>query len=253
MTKEANGPFDMHKLIHEIIIIYSSDPVNFEKRIEDYLMTVLDQDDLDTRISRLNELFKHFESKADSESNTAKSERENISKLINLLLNNAVSRDEITDEVIQKLTDGLNSIFNSLNSLVKDIDCSLYGSEIVGMTIRGRIGSLIEGEENASIIESYLDRINESFFIAYDSFYAASRSIFEEILDEMEEALTTAKKQKRFLPSMTMSKQIDILIQRLSKYRNFLDENSDPSFKSVLYKRFEKECYKTFMRKGGER
>ena len=253
MTEAVSITLDKHRLINEIMMIYASDPENSEKKIEDYLTAVLDHDVSDSGASKLDELFKHFEAQAESKDNTTEAEKENISKLISLLLNNTVNHEEfLSDEVIQKLTDGLNSIFNHLNSLVRDIDCSLYGSELVGMTIRGRIGSLIEGEENVSIIESYLDRIKGSFFTAYDSFYGASHSIFEELLDEMEEILTTTKKQKRFLPSMRMSKQLDSLMKRLSEYRKFLDENSDPSFKTVLYRQFEKECYKTFMRKGDQ-
>jgi hypothetical protein len=109
------------------------------------------------------------------------------SRVFSLLLGKKVSRADLSStELLERLADSLNTVFDSLNQLVGVINTTLTGQGTGEQTIRQVIGGHVEGAEQAKSLESYLGQIKKAFLVAQEAFKKAARAKVNQMLDELD-------------------------------------------------------------------
>ncbi|PID40369.1 MAG: hypothetical protein CR984_03580, partial [Proteobacteria bacterium] len=144
-------------------------PINAEA-VEAHLDEQLAGIDLPDRISVLESIL---QKKNDSCRPAARGDNDEaiLTKVCSLLLGRPVSIDDLnSSELLEKLAESLNTIFNSLNQLISVINITLSGEESSEQTIRQVISFRLAGEGQGRSLETYLGQISNAFLTSQQSF-----------------------------------------------------------------------------------
>ncbi|MBW2108070.1 MAG: hypothetical protein JRI36_05310 [Deltaproteobacteria bacterium] len=108
-------------------------------------------------------------------------------QVFSLLLGREVSREDLSSaELLEKLAESLNTVFDMLNELVGVINMTLTGRGTGEETIRQVIGFQIEGQQRKQSLQSYLGQIKAAFLVAQQAYQKAARQKVQQILDELD-------------------------------------------------------------------
>ncbi len=148
-------------------------------------------------------------------------------------------------EVLNGLSQSLNTVFNSLNDLILVIQSTLGRSSEVE-TIRSFIVShLGEGKQ----LEAYLNQIKEAFLVAHRAFEEATRVKFQQALEELDpNAIEASSEGGLKIGPLRRAEHFDIYkarFQRVSRWFN------SERFSEELTREFEKICQRIYANKGG--
>jgi hypothetical protein len=127
----------------------------------------------------------------------SETDEEVLTRVCSLLLGRKVSMDDLSSsELLEKLAESLNTIFNTLNQLISVINMTFTGEGSPEQTIRQVIGFRLEGEGQGSSLETYLGQISNAFLTSQQSFkeaaYAKVRQVLR-VLDPEQLAAEVAK------------------------------------------------------------
>jgi hypothetical protein len=164
-----------------------------------------------------------------------------LTQLFSLILGNRVTKADLSSaEVLQRLAESLNAIFDSLNKLVSVIKRILLGEDTTDETIRQVIGIHLEGEDQINSLESYLGQISKAFLLSQKAFSAAAYNIVDQILQELdpEKISQQAGSGLRFGP-LRKAEFYDIYEQNMKKCRKWFNSGR---FKRDLQREFENYC-----------
>jgi len=186
-----NNQISIEQITTEIRKIYKSDCLQAENLIETYLEKRLKEFSDSKKLTLLEKLTTEF----NAEFNTGVSSRYNglnideevLPRLFSLLLGKKVSLADLSStELLQKLAESLNTIFDTLNQVVGVINTTFLGECTGDETIRQVIGFHLEGGESHSrSLESYLGQIKKAFLIAQQAFKEAAHTEMSELLHEL--------------------------------------------------------------------
>jgi hypothetical protein len=177
----------MQKLVDEIRQIYATDHLQAEAGIETYLETRLRSFPLNKKIALLEKLTKEFNDSPANDATDATIEDEVLSRLFSLVLGGKVANFDISSaELLQRLAESLNTIFDKLNQLVGLINSTFHGQTSGEETIRQVIGFHLESEEQLKSLESYLGQINNAFLLTREAFKKAATKTVSTILSELD-------------------------------------------------------------------
>lgn len=110
-----------------------------------------------------------------------------LSRVFSLLLGLEVSREDLSSaELLEKLAESLNTVFDMLNELVGVINMTLTGRGAGEETIRQVIGFQIEGQQRTQSLQAYLGQIKTAFLVAQQAYQRAARQKVRQILDELD-------------------------------------------------------------------
>ena len=89
-----------------------------------------------------------------------------MTRMFGLLLGRSVAPDDLTStELLGRMAESLNTIFDSLNQLISVINMSFTGNAETGdQTIRQFIGFHLEGDDQTKPLEEYLGTDQQGFF-----------------------------------------------------------------------------------------
>lgn len=222
--------------------IHGQDPERSETAIEDFLGSELKDLDRNERLQVIGQLMKVFPSAARS---TAQgSDNDLMDRLVPMLLGIGISgRDLGTSEIIHRLADSLNTIFNMLNDLIHLINSTLGGGSVGEETIRHIIGGSLEAEGKVQSIEEYLGQIRKAFLTAQQSSKEAARTVAGQILAEldpkdMESSITGFK-----IGPMKKAEAYELFEEKYNKVKKWYDSER---FLLDFLRQFEKNCQKSF-------
>ncbi len=230
------------ELARKIRDIYDSDHLEAEKNIENTLSEKLGHLPDDTRYGMLKELINEFKEEK-YEINSDETFNEDIlPKLCSLMLGgDVVIRDISSDELVRKLADSLNIIFNALNELVGLIDMNLYGGGQAGQeTIRHMIGSHIQNEKKAMTLEKYIEKIKKSFLDSQKAFQNSVHVKIREMLDEIDPEKLGDGKKKGFGP-FQKAEMFKAYEQKFQTLKSWYESGR---FMEDFLREFEKNCIK---------
>jgi len=179
---------DSGSLDNDIRRIYEGAGAGAESAIEAFLAEKLGALSVNQRLAALENLKKRFGAgtRGDSGDGGARDD-EVLSKVFSLLLGRNVSRADFSSaELLERLAQSLNTIFDTLNQLVGVINTTLTGQGTGEATIRQVIGGHVEGEDQAKSLESYLGQIKKAFLVAQDAFKKAAHGKVNQILKELD-------------------------------------------------------------------
>jgi hypothetical protein len=118
---------------------------------------------------------------------TGETDEEVLTRVCSLLLGRKVSMDDLSSsELLEKLAESLNTIFNTLNQLISVINMTFTGEGSPEQTIRQVIGFRLEGEGQGNSLETYLDQISNAFLTAQQSFKEAAYAKVKQVLSVLD-------------------------------------------------------------------
>ncbi len=234
-------------LTEDILRIYQSNPTRAERLLEDYLEESLKDYPLSEKIAILEDLLRQFELPPSREiRKEVPLESKEFSRLFSLLFGERISEIDLSSpELLEKLAQSLNTIFDSLNEVIQVINQALLGRKPELETIRHIIGSQLEGgEERGGSLQNYLSRIKEAFLLAHKAFQEAAHTKVAEILKEFypESLESEGMKGLRFGPF----RKAELFERYREKYQSFKKWFDSGRFDEELLREFEKICQKRY-------
>jgi hypothetical protein len=240
-----NSPVSIERLTDEVRTIYQSDPVKAERVMEAYLKETLREHSPDERITLLEELARQFEGVPAPMVQDVFLESKEFSRLFSLLLGEKVSAPDLSStELLDKLALSLNTIFDTLNEMIRVIDTALLGKKPELETIRHIIGSHLEGETQSKSLQNYLARIQEAFLISHKAFQEAAQAKFGEILKELGPERFESEPMGRL--KIGPFRKAELFEMYKEKFQTFKKWFESGRFKEELLREFEKACQRLY-------
>lgn len=182
-----SNPISIDRLSNEIRNVYLQDKNQAEKQIELLLSKRLKNLSDSDRLNVLEKVVAEFDNTAHKETGDLRLEDRVMVRISSLLLGRDFSGEDLTStELLQRLAESLNTIFDSLNRLIGVINRTLLGEHSKEQTIRTIIGFHLEGEGPGKPLESYIGQINNAFLTAQRAFKQAAQIIVGKILREID-------------------------------------------------------------------
>ena len=176
---------------------------------------------------------------------TGETDEEVLTRVCSLLLGRKVSMDDLSSsELLEKLAESLNTIFNTLNQLISVINMTFTGEGSPEQTIRQVIGFRLEGEGQGNSLETYLDQISNAFLTSQQSFKEAAYAKVKQVLSVLDPEQVAAEVGKglKFGP-MKKAEMFEIYEERFGKIQKWF---SSGRFMEDFLREFEKNCQTKF-------
>ena len=232
-------------LADEIRTIYKSDLARAETLVETYIQQRWKDHPRAEKIALIEKLLHQFEVSNPQRRPDFSLEREEFSRFFSLLLGKKVSTADLSSaELLEKLAQSFNTIFNTLNQIVGVIHATLLGKKEELETIRHIIGSHLEGEGGTDSLQSYLDQIQKAFLVAHQALKQAAHAKTSEILMELDpnHFETAAGGGFKFGP-LRKAELFEIYKEKYSKCKGWFESGR---FMEELLREFEKTCQRLY-------
>jgi len=236
-----NDQLPLAEMTHEIRKIYSMDSRQAEERIATYMQEQLGSLSATEKISILEKLTAQFDTSAAGSADRACLDDEVLTRLFSLVLGDKVSSVDLSSaDLLQRLAESLNTIFNALNKLVAVIDATLLGKDRGENTIRQVIGFHLEGQDQTKSLESYLGQINKAFLLAQQASKNAAYQLVGKILQELDpEKISQEAGGGLKFGLMRKAELYDVLEQEMKKCRQWYESGR---IMADFQREFEKYC-----------
>ncbi|NIO06015.1 MAG: hypothetical protein GTN74_15875 [Proteobacteria bacterium] len=174
-------------------------------------------------------------------------DREILARVFSFLLGKKVSQADLSSaELLKRLADSLNTIFDMLNQLVSVINTTFLGQREGIETIRQMIGFHLEGENQLRSLESYLGQINKAFLTAQQAFKIAAEKKVREILVELDPERIAASAGGGFkLGRLRKADRFELHVDKFKAFENWFNSGR---FMEELLREFENNCQRLFLR-----
>jgi hypothetical protein len=230
------------ELAHEIRQIYGSNPLQAESAIERFLikrLATLSDNEKKSFLTSLAAIFHTPERDKTPENGT---EEAVFTGIFSLLLGKEVSNENLSaPEIMERLSESLNTIFVTLNRLVQNINATLLGGNTDEQTIRHVIGSRLEDQAPQVSLEEYLGRIDKAFFISHQAFKQAAHTLVLKMLREIdpEKIAAEAGQGLKFGP-LKKAEYFGIYETKFSTLKTWFESGR---FMEDLLREFEYNCH----------
>mgnify|MGYP001470717295 CR=1 FL=1 len=176
----------------------------------------------------------------------ANADNEVLTRVVGLLLGRKVTPDDLSsEEMLRRLAQSLNTIFNALNQLVRVINATLSGGD-GEQTIRQFIGEHLEGEDQTQSLEAYLGRINDAFLASQEAFKKAVTAKVGQIMQAIDPEKVAAERSGGLkIGPLRKAEDFDILKEKIDRIKRWYDSGR---FMEDFLREFEKHC-QAFSRK----
>jgi hypothetical protein len=219
--------------------IYEADPDNAHRRIESMLTSRLSDFPLHESRVAMQKLIEHFRL---PQTENATMESEVMTRVFSLLLGRKVAQDDLTSaELLGRLAQSLNTIFDALNKLISVINMS-FSDEDTGedQTIRQFIGFHLEGEDQTQSLEDYLGQISQAFLNTHEAFKKAAHKQVQRILLALDmEQVEKARSSGLKIGPLRKAEDYQILKEKIDRIRKWFESGRSTE---DLLREFEKNC-----------
>jgi hypothetical protein len=233
-------------LAESVRAAYRSDPAGAAARIERMLGEKLAGASPEERIAAVREIRGRCGSSRPSTGPTpAGNVAQEWARLAALLLGDRVDTAKLPPgELSEKLAGSLNTVFDSLNAIVGEINAKLLGKKEELETIRFIIGSDLGGWKASSSLQEYLDRIREAFAVAHRAFQEASDRKTGELLDELSPENISSKAEGGLKFGLMRKAELwDLYEERFRTVKKALESGR---LRESLLREFERSCQKMY-------
>jgi hypothetical protein len=167
--------------------IYASDPSGAEKAIEAFLEKETSNLGGNDRIQLVNTLCREFDHSASAMAGDNRFDQGAAARLLSLILGREIALSAASsDEIMARTAESFETIFSSLNDLVRIMNINLLGNAESEETIRAVIGSHLEGADRLTSLEDYIERIKQTFLVIQKAFKNAALFVIKNILSEID-------------------------------------------------------------------
>lgn len=227
------------KLAQEIRQQYAANPKAAGQRIEALLQKRLGDRPVEEGRAVIKNLIRHFQSPQTEDGSV---DSETMTRVFSLLLGRRVDPDDLSSsQLLERLAQSLNTIFDALNRLISVINMSFTGANESGdQTIRQFIGFHLEGGDQTKSLEDYLGQINQAFLMTHEAFKQAAYSRVEQILHAIDPSAVAAERSSGLkLGPLRKAEDFDILKDKIDRIRKWFDSGR---FMEDFLREFEKNC-----------
>ncbi len=173
-------------MVETIRRIYRSDAANADRQIEEYLEQELADLPPQKQLAFLEKIESQFAIDTVQGSDST-IDKEMVSRVCSLLLGKKVSSEELSSvDLIEKLSVSLNTVFDTLNEMIRVINQTLFSRAEGEETIRQIIGHNMSSDVPEEPLEKYLGQIHKAFLVTHRAFKAAAISKVTELLAELD-------------------------------------------------------------------
>lgn len=235
MTDTPQAP----ELAAEIRRLYQADPSAAPQAIEALLRKRLADRPASEARRAVHEVVTHF---APQEAVPRENhDNEVFTRVVGLLLGRKVMPEELSsEEMLQRLAQSLNTIFNALNQLIRVINVTLSSGGEGELTIRQFIGEHLEGEDQTQSLEAYLGRINDAFLASQEAFKKAVTAKVGQIMQAIDPEKVAAERSGGLkIGPLRKAEDFDILKERIDRIKRWYDTGR---FMEDFLREFEKHC-----------
>jgi hypothetical protein len=226
---------DIVQLADEIRSVYVLDGNQVEQRIEQFLKERLKNLSDSESLTILDELISKFGSTPHTCAEDLIMGNGIMSQICSLLLGKDVSRINLSPtEFLKRLTEGLNTIFDSLDQLIKVINKTLFGDSLGKQGTRTIVGY------NPESLEGHLGQINKAFSIAMRAFEKTVRIKVEQILQAIDPDQISAEKDGWLkIPPFQKAEYYEIFEEKHREIKKWFESDK---FMEDFRREFEKNC-----------
>ncbi len=240
-----NNPVSIERLTEEVQSIYQANPPMAERLLEAYLQEVLKDQTPEERIHLLETLVQHFAPFPAPIAQDSLLHSEEFTRLLTLLFGERTSAKGLsTNELLEKLALSLNTIFDTMNEMIRIIDTTLLGRKPELETIRHIIGSQLEAETPSDSLQTYLARIQRAFLISHKAFQEAALSQFNEILKELSPERFESEPTGGF--KVGPFRKAELFERYKERFQTIKKWYESGRFKEELLREFEKACQRLY-------
>jgi len=231
----------LENLAQEIRQIYAMDARLAQERIAAYLREQLSSLSPAEKIGILERLTAQFDASVPGSADRAYPEDEILARLFSLVLGDRIAKADLSSaDLLQRLAESLNTIFDALNKLVAVIDSTLMGKDRGDETIRQVIGVHLEGQDQTQPLENYLGQINKAFLVAQQASKNAAYQLVGKILRELDpEKISQETVSGLKFGPLRKAELYDVYVQEMKKCRQWYESGR---FMQDLQREFEKNC-----------
>lgn len=240
-----NNPVSIERLMEEVRTLYQANPTRAEKLMEAYLQETLKEYPPEEKIRFLEALIQRFESPPVPVEKETFLHSEEFTRLFTLLFGERISAMDLSsNELLEKLAFSLNTIFDTMNEMIRTIDTTLLGKKPELETIRHIIGSQLEAETHSDSLQTYLTRIQKAFLISHKAFQEAAQIKFGEILKELNPERFESEPMGGFkVGPLRKAELFERYKERFQTIKKWFESGR---FKEELLREFEKACQRLY-------
>ena len=237
---------DLDILANEIRRIYAADKPGAANLIEAFLESSLNGISSNDKVELLGQLASKFEQTGVFTAEEINVDQGILIRIFSFLLGKKVTQADLCSaELLQRLADSLNTMFNMLNQLVAVINKTFMGQNQGIETIRQVIGFHLEGEKQSISLESYLGQISKAFLTAQRAFKLAAEKKVKEIMVELDpERIAASQGGGLKLGRLRKADSFELYVQKFQGFRDYFESGR---FMEELLREFENNCQKLFL------
>lgn len=174
------------ELEHAVLHLYQDNPEGAESVIADFLKTRLDTLDPPEQTAVLDTLIQRFEASELKGESPCLTDSHILKKICEQFLGRDIALDSLEpDELLRKLADAINTVFDSLNQLISTINVTLAGNQGRDETIRQVIGYHLEDDGSGISLENHIGQIRNAFIACHEAFQTTTLKKLEQIIEEL--------------------------------------------------------------------
>jgi hypothetical protein len=243
MTNKSDSK--MQVIADDLRGLYKADQQHAETLIETYLMGRLSDYSPNEKLTMVEEIAHQFEHAALNETVDGGSELQELKQLYALLFGDQIISGGLSPEEMNKnIAESLNTVFDTVNQIIRVIHTTLLGETGELQTIRKLIGAQVEGQKSHDSLKDYLDQIQEAFLVSHQAFQEAATMKVAQILSELDpdRIAQATNKGLKFGPLY----KAELFEAYKSNYRACRTWFESSCFRQDLLREFEKICQKSF-------
>ncbi len=174
-------------IAEDVSTIYQKNPTCAQDAIETYLLREFGHKTSHERQQAIDVLITRFAESKVSILTKHSFDDDQLLRFCSLLLGHPIEKGELeVEELQQRLTKALTTIFEILNQLIRTINLTLLEDNQSQETIRFLIGEQLEGNQDMKTLEEHLDQIRTAFVTSHRAFKRSVQITVEKILDELD-------------------------------------------------------------------
>lgn len=245
------APLDIGQLADRVNRLYAADPGRAPRQIETALSDALANVPPGDRIAVLDALAAAVNPVSSEAEGDIRVDQDVLLNIFSFLLGKRVTAaDFSSDELIGRLAQSLNTIFDSLNQLIAVINRTFMGDNQGVETIRQVIGFHLDGAEQVKSLENYLNQINTAFLAAQQASRNAAEKLVREILEELDpETMQAASGGGLKFGRLRRADAFEAYSEKYANLKHWLESGR---FMDEFLREFERICQQQFSLKGEE-
>ena len=238
-------PVLIDQLADDIWNIYIADAKSAETHIEDFLSNRLGGFSSKDRQEILSRLSDQYRAVPDNDTRELLLDNRIMARVFSLLLGKDVSSSLLpASELIQKLAESLNTIFDSMNLLIGIINKTLYGRQPGrrddDKTIRQVIGSHLSGGVELTSLEAHLKQISRAFLTSHQAFKTSVHATMQRVLEEIDPEFLEAETDGGFtFGAFRKARSYDAYKDNYGQIKKWFESDR---FMEDFLREFEKHC-----------